>query len=329
MAILRVNAAEGGRVFSHTGGDWRAELACFARAAPKSAPVVILLHGLRYSWRAGRGCDPHATLYRTGALPETRRTRPERANWPHLLGFSEHGVTDGLCIAFGWDAGGLSDLRMMEQVKDRYAPGLCAVLDAVRSHGLTADLFGHSLGAALGLAAISACDAHRVRRAILLGPAERREAARRALGAARRTEFIHVLARANDLFDEAFSRLSGGGGAAKDCRAPLGAGGLGDASDRWIDIQIDHPDTKSWLSARANAPMRRRERVSHWVYYSDPTAMALYRDILRDPAESAISSGALRDAPRAIEPRWSRLRPKPPLKLFHGGDNRRPAPAAA
>ena len=308
MAILRINASEDGRVFPASGGDWRAELSRIARRIPATAPVVVMLHGLRYSWREGRGCDPHATLYRADVVPESRTTRPPLANWPRQLGFSEHCEADGLCIAFGWDAGELSDLRRMSRAKERFAAGLSLVLDEVADAGFIADVFGHSLGGAVALSAISSSRRHRVRRAVLMGPADRRASALLAMERSERTEFFHILARANNLFDEAFDRLSPGSRCGRD--APLGAMGPGRASGRWIDIQIDHPRTKRWLSRRAGAPPRRPERVSHWVYYSDPTAMAFYSDVLRYQGPSAIAAFKALGAPLEIEPRWARLRPK-------------------
>lgn len=318
MAILRVNAADDGQVFHaggdfsgggrNVGGEWESRLRDHLADLPARAPVVVLLHGLRYSWRGGRGCDPHETLYRAGPLPPSRQTRPPLANWPHALGFSEGGREDGLCVALGWDAGRLGDFRAAQAAADRAAPALAAIADVAAAAGRRIDCVGHSLGARLILSAMLARPEMAVRRAILLGPAERRGAALAAAERASETggaEFLHVLARANDLFDEIFHRLF-----PRDrdgCGLPLGALGLGDRRANWMDLQIDHDETRAWLARLGEAPRRRAERVSHWIYYSEPAAMALYARVLRDPASSALATLRRLGAPEAIAPRWSRL----------------------
>lgn len=311
MAILRMNADEGGRVFDPSGGDWRARLSAAVATCPDEAPIVVLLHGLRYSWRQGRGCDPHSTLYVAGPLPASRRIRPDRVNWPHLLGFREDGVADGVCVAFGWDAGRLSDIRNAPSALARASDGLTAVIEAVASMGRRADCLGHSLGAALPLSAMRARPGLPVRRVLMLGPAERRGAALaavRAQSGREKTEFVHMLARANDVFDEAYHRFAPT--SPEGCARPLGAAGLGEARPEWLDLQIDHPLTRRWISRWTQRPERRPDRVSHWLFYSDEMLMALYGRILRDPSRSIIT--ALRDggAPDEIAPRWSRLRPR-------------------
>lgn len=310
MAILRVCADEGGRVFETGGGDWRARLNRMIADCPPEAPVVILIHGLRYSWRADRGCDPQTTLYLSEPLEEDRRRRPLRANWPYQLGFTESGRDDGVCIAFGWDAGRLSSLGNANVVLARFAPALVAVFETIQLAGREADCFGHSLGSALILDAIAAQPGLPVRRALLLGPAERRSRASRAAFAQQartQTEFLHVLARANDVFDEAYHQLAPRTEEADDL--PLGASGIGAGLTNWMDLQIDHPETRRWLASCGLPPTRPPERVSHWVYYSDPSAMAFYASVLRDTSPSCLKT--LRDAraPTEIEARWRRLQP--------------------
>ncbi len=310
MAILRVCAEEGGRLFKTSGGDWRLRLNRMITNCSPEAPVVILIHGLRYSWRQGRGCNPQTTLYLAEPLEEDRRRRPLRANWPHQLGFTENGREDGVCIAFGWDAGRISDLRKADEMLARHTPALVSVIEAIHAAGREADCFGHSLGSALVLNAIFNQPGLPVRRALLLGPAERRSRAAQAALVQQnhaQTEFLHVMARANDVFDEAYHQLAPRAEDVYD--PPLGVEGIGVALSNWMDLQIDHPETRRWLASCGLPPTRPPERLSHWAYYNDPSVMAFYASVLRDTAPSCLKT--LRDvrAPIEIETRWQRLQP--------------------
>lgn len=311
MAILRLNAAERGDVFVADGGDWRAALNARLAETPDRAPVTILIHGLRYSWRYGSRADPHRSLYRADATPnDPAFTTPVRS-WPVALGFANNHPDRGLCIAFGWHPGGIGAIRQAHRTVDRFAPGLIAVVDAVAATGRRADCFAHSLGAALLLNAIRLRPGLAIRRAILLGPAERRGRALEALDAQASsgagTEFLHILARANDVFDEVFNRLVPPD--ATGCAAPLGVAGLQAIREEWLDLQIDHPESRAWLRSRRNAQLRPAAQISHWLYYRDPAAMALYRDVLRDEATSCLATLRSLGVPGVIAPRWSGLIP--------------------
>lgn len=326
MAVLRVNATAGGRLVSATGpeGDWRLALERLAAALPECAPVTILIHGYRYSWRTpglnGRG-DPHRTLYLAEPVPVSRARRPALANWPHALGFSEDDPADGLCVAFGWDAwAGLAGPRCFAEVHRRalgasraltvLVRALCEALPGRRIACLT-----HSLGARIVIQALTRSPRLGIDLAVMLGAAERTGEAREMLArqdAARaRTEFVHVASRANDLYDALYGWFAPWSGAGDQ---PLGTAGLGIRHPRWLDVQLDGRALCRWLGAQGLDAGGRGRAVSHWSFYADPGAMALYGRILRGQPGWSPAEMLARGLPCGLEPRWSRLLPALPRR---------------
>ena len=186
------------------------------------------------------------------------------------------------------------------------------------------DCLCHSLGARVVPQALRRAPDLPVARAILLGGAEYSAEARAALEAqdraGGRTEFYHVIARANDLYDGLFQLFAPRPPEPGD--VPLGVRGLGGHHRRWLDVQLDHPEVRRWLARQGLAPQRPPERVSHWSFYADPGAMAFYRSILRGRRRWSAGAMRARGLPLEIEPRWSRLlpvfdwrRPEPPEEV--------------
>lgn len=324
MAVLRVNAAADGTIHAASGmpGDWQVSLRHVIARLPAVAPVTVLVHGYRYSWRPlrGIGChDPHRTLYLLGDLAPCARKRPRTANWPHALGFSEQAPRDGLCIALGWDARhwrpGLDCFAAVHRTAGRTAAALGTLVRALvaADPGRRVDVLSHSLGARLVLQALRQTPELPIARAILLGGAEYSAEARSALAAQDRaggtTEFYHMIARANDLYDGLFQLFAPAPPVPGDL--PLGARGLGERHPRWLDLQLDHPEARRWLIRQGLAPQRPPERVSHWSFYADPGAMAFYSAILRERRLWSIAAMRARGLPTEIERRWSRLVPRP------------------
>lgn len=281
---------------------------------PRGAPVVILIHGYRFSPEAAPH-DPHWLLY--GAAPPERRSRAAPcADWPAELGFARVDPSAGLCIGFAWDAraGHLASLLSegrngFARVYDRAAEAggrlgdLIAALHAARPD-LRFDLFAHSLGARVALTALSAPG---VGRAILLGAAEHASVARAAMPDPRPggPEVYNVISRQNDLFDALFERFAPRPEGAP--RGALGRRGLGVRRPDWIDLQLDSPATESWLADRGAPLGAAGAPICHWSFYLRPRAMELYRSILRDRA--AWSAEALRanGLPERLCPRWARI----------------------
>jgi hypothetical protein len=323
MAVLRVNADADGSIHPAPGtaADWRGRLHDIVARLPADAPVALLVHGYRYTWRPLRSLvchDPHRQLYRLSELAPSARKRPRSSNWPHALGFSREGVEDGLCIALGWDARhwrpGLDCFAAVHRTAERTAAALVALVQAVVevAPDRRVDCLCHSLGARVALQALRRAPGLALGRVILLGGAEYSDEARLALLAQEAsggaTQFYHVIARANDLYDALFQLFAPAPGEPGDL--PLGARGLGAPHERWLDLQLDHPEVRGWLTRHGFPPQRRPDHISHWGFYADPSAMAFYHAILRDRPRWSLAAMRARGLPEKIEPRWSRLLPR-------------------
>lgn len=98
----------------------------------------------------------------------------------------------------------------------------------------------------------------------------------------------------------------------------VGVHGGGSASDwlNWIDIPLDHPQTRLWgeianLSLAGDLESCKRD---HWVHYTHRPNWELYRNILNDPENwnlRAIRTGKVPDGvdPSTNEPKWRTIRP--------------------
>lgn len=324
MAVFRVNAARDGSLCGGSAdgsGSWSRGLAALLAATPGTAPVAILIHGFRFE--PGAYGDPQTLLYRAEPVPTSRRRRPRLAAWPHALGFSATDPGDGLAIAFGWCAKSrLHDFASAYRAAEAAGGALARIVEQVRhlAPGRRVDVFAHSLGARVALAAARQLPKGAFGRLIFLGAAEYSGAAHAALGAAGPVEVYNILSRRNDLYDSLFAAFAPR--PEREGDRPLGMTGLAidGIEARGLDIQIDHPETSHWLRRRGVALDPGPWRFSHWSFYADPGAMALYTRILRDPAGlwsiAALRAGAI---PEALEPRWARLAPRFP----------RPAPVPA
>ncbi len=314
MAGIAINATAEGRLTTPDGAPWETRLAAALGALPAGAPVCVLVHGFRYTWRrevCACAC-PHDRLYGDAPVPPSARRRPERAAWARDLGLAGA----ALAVGFAWEARlGRFGRRGFAEVHARAARAgaalarLLARLADLRPD-LRVDAFTHSLGARVALAAGIAAPGLPFRRLVLAGAAAHADEAAGFLEAAgkpgARPEVIHLLSRANDAYDAVFARITP---RAARRGPPLGLAGLGRAAPDWLDLQIDHPATARWLAERGMAPERARERVSHWTFYADPGVMAFCRAVLarRDAAIPALRAAGI---PEEIEPRWARFRPR-------------------
>jgi hypothetical protein len=320
MAIHRVNAAEDGALLPAGGeGHWRAALRARLAGLPRGAPVTVLIHGFRYTWRTGLAPDacPQERLYGSRPVAPCRRRRPERASWCHALGFSEEGAADGLCIGFGWPARiDRAGRRGFAEVYRRAAPagrGLGRLLSEIAAArpDLRIDMLTHSLGARVAMQAGLAEPGLPLGRLIFLAAAEHAAEAERFLAAMRGApEVYHLLSRANDPYDALFALVAPT--PADGSARPLGRAGLGRGDPRWIDIQLDHRAVRAWLARRGFALARPPERVSHWHFYADRGAMAFYGAILRRARGLSLAELRAAGLPEALEPRWARILPRLP-----------------
>jgi hypothetical protein len=270
-------------------------------ALPQTAPVVVMLHGYRYTprvdWRS-----PHRHIL--SLAPVSRAARV--VSWPDRLGLGAG--AEGLAVAFGWDAAG-SLWRAWAEAR-RAGAALARVLDeAAQRTGRPAHVIAHSLGARVTLAALAPLgDTPALGRAILIAAAEFRDAAARALAtpAGRAAEVLNVTSGENDPFDAALEWLVA---PHRPGARSLGAG-LGRSAANWTDLPLDDEATLAALAGlgfRIAPPAR---RVCHWSGYLRPGVFPLYRAVIDGRLPLAVLRAAL---PGTAPPRWSRLFAPPAL----------------
>ena len=331
MAMLRVVAR--GRAVRLYDPESRAEASLLTgdavrRAAPDlapRAPIVILLHGYRYDPRAAPLANPHRTLFAYDPIrPRTDRWH-KTESWPRGLGFTPGDATggEGLCVAFGWPArprGRFGRFCVAYGNAERAGGALLRTVEllARTQPGHPVDFVAHSLGARVVLCAMRLAAQRRrhdlldaMGRAIMLGPAELAFAARATLAQVdavtrRGGPCVYaMLARENDVFDALLEHFA----PAIPLRRKIGIGavGLGAGRRNWIDIQIDHPETRAWLAERGAVIGGGPRRACHWGVYNRPGTLDLYAAILRDRARWSIPALREEGIPDDLEPRWSRL----------------------
>lgn len=269
-----------------------------AAELPPGAPIVVMVHGYRYS-PSHPNHDPHRHI-----LSMNPRQGCARAfSWPRGLGFGDTDgrANEGLAIGFGWEA----RCRFGRAYARAGATGsglARLVSDLAQTSGRPVALIGHSLGGRVALQALAHADAGSLSRLVLLNAAEFRDTAAEALSrpAGAGAEVLNVTARENDLFDFALEQIMSRGR-----RRALGLG-LEHPARNWVDLQIDDADTLDGLRALGFPTDRRAFRLSHWTPYLRAGLFEFYRAALCHPW--ALPLGLLRHhVPHRPEPRWSRL----------------------
>jgi pimeloyl-ACP methyl ester carboxylesterase len=260
MAVLGIDM-QGRGALSGAGAALAA-----AAALPAGAPLVVMIHGYRYS-PASRRANPHGTLYAAGS------DRPGITGWPAGLGLEGAGA---LALGLGWHARGTlhgAYLRagVAGEALARLLPALRAAAPAAR---LT--LIGHSLGARVALVALRRVRAGDVDAAILLAPAEFRRRARAAADspAGRAARILSVTSRENALFDRGLGLLLAGGLA-----ATLGRG-LPEPRPHWTDLHLHDAASLAALAALGHPVAPPARRVCHWSVYTRPGVLPLYRALI-------------------------------------------------
>lgn len=300
MPILRINAIG---CSPHLAGptSGAAPLACALAPHLGGAPVLIMLHGYRYSPSTPHS-NPHDQILKNGHDHPHRRLQ----SWPRRLGYGTATPDRGLCIAFGWEAGG----TIWRAHREAGRAGL-ALADLIRQ--LTAlgagpvNIIAHSLGARVALAALPLLAPGVIGRMILLTGAELRSTAEAALisPAGRSAQVLNIISRENDIFDFLYEWLLA------PHRWGARALGAGLALPHCVTAQIDHPGHLSGLRRLGFAVGPATSRMCHWSSYLRPGLFALYRAFL--DADAPLALADLRTAlPASPTPRWSRLL-APPL----------------
>lgn len=274
----------------------RPDLADAVRALPGHAPVIVMIHGYRYS-PAAVHCDPHRHILSL----DPDRSHRRAVSWPRALGFGTGAADEGLAIAFGWEArGGLGRAYSRAGGAGRSVGTLLS--DIAAFSGRPVAVIGHSLGARVALQALCHADPGSIGRIVLLAGAEFRDIAAAALDspAGRRAEVLNITSRENDLFDFAMELWLDRGR-----RQALGFG-LARPAANWLDVQIDDQATLGALDGLGFPVERRPLRLSHWTPYLRRGLFDFYRTALAQPW--AVSLPMLRTRlPGRIEPRWTRL----------------------
>lgn len=298
MPILAINA--NGDTPRHPDGPLDQVLAQHLSALPAGVPILIMIHGYRYSLRHAP-LSPHLNIL--SLTPGKGKTR----SWPRRMGFGRGLPDEGLCIAFGWEASG--SLWRAHAEAARAGIALAQLIALLRVLGAApVDLMGHSLGARVALAALPILPAGAVRRMILLAGAELTQTAAAVLAtpAGCSAEVLNVTSRENDIFDFGYEWLI----------APLSFGartvGAGLAVPNAVTLQIDAPAHRAALS-RLGYPMARADRrMCHWSAYTRPGMFPIYRAFLSHPG--ALTLRVMRHAlAESGTRRWSRLLALPPL----------------
>lgn len=288
MAVMQVNA----------GSDVPRAVLAAAGALPPGAPVIVMLHGYRFSPHVPAH-DPHRHILSPIGVPHA-------PSWPRALGFTGQ-EDEGLAIALGWDARGR--LRTVYDRAAEVGTDLGHLVSQLADRaGRPVGLIGHSLGGRVALQATAAAEAGSVGRVILLNAAEFQTAAGEVLSrpAGTQAEVLNVTARENDIFDFALEQLLARG------RLRAVGNGLGRPRGNWIDLQIDDRATLDALADLGFPTDRGVRRMSHWTPYLRQGLFDFYRAALCHPW--ALPLGFLRHhLPGRPQPRWSRLLVGPSL----------------
>lgn len=275
-----------------TGGSLQTELARAFRSVPESAPIIVIIHGYKFS-PASETTDPHRHI-----LSLTPRKDCWKAlSWPRHLGFGRGRANEGLCIAFGWE--GRGTIWQAWRASRRAGGALAELVTQIQKmRSGQVDIVAHSLGARVALTAMSRLPADSLGRLVLMAAADFQSTAEAALSApaGRTAEVINVTSRENRLFDIGLNWLI-----KPPVRGDRALGsGLLKGADNWLDLQVDAPSARRGLQAlgfRIPAPTR---RVCHWWGYLRPGLMLMYRDLIRQ--REALPMARLRAAIPAQRP---------------------------
>ncbi|PZO66023.1 MAG: hypothetical protein DI498_08090 [Paracoccus denitrificans] len=286
MALIAVNA---------TDAAIPPHLAARAATLPPDAPIVVMVHGFRFSPSLPSAC-PHHDILSLVPMAGARHA----VSWPRGLGFSADG-DEGLAVGFGWEARGSlrRAYRQAAQAGQDLATLVTLLATAARR---PVAIIAHSLEARVALSALASVAPGVIGRVVLLAAAEFRDRAEAAAAspAGILAEIVNVTSRENDLYDLALEvMLRGGLGRA------VGQG-LSRRRDNWVDVQIDDADTITGLAQIGFSIGTTAHRICHWSPYMRDGVFDLYRAILC--TNRPLSLIQLRQAADGHSSRrWSRL----------------------
>ncbi len=304
MPLVQINAVKD-RVALANGETPEGLLRRRIRDLPAGAPVVILIHGFKFSpSRPGR--SPHDHILSMTPDPHCWKA----LSWPRHLGFDANTPERGLCIAFGWEASGSIWTAYREAARaGRALAGLVRMIRQIRPDQ-PVDAMAHSLGARVVFTALPHLADAPLRRAVLLTPAEITDQAETALDtpAGQAMQVLNITSRENDLFDLMLEwtvalHRPGRRGLSYGVRHPR---------PNWLNVQIDNPRTLDALRGLGHAIAPPDRRICHWSPYLRPGVFSLYSAFLN----GTLPLDALRPRlPETACPRWSRLLALPAVSL--------------
>ena len=284
-----------------------------------------------------RAENPHQRIYHFAAgrsgTPLDREKEHHTTGWPGRLGFApDDGGEEGVAVAFGWYSNPgffdsiLGSSKDFHQLAYHFAglttwpfiAVLHALANAPRLAGREIDLFCHSLGSRVVVNALVELARTapqfprlgevlaRIGRVILLGGSERvpnglMAAQLAASGAAGKVAFYNAVLRKDEVLDHLAEKTHV---AEFPLNQVLGHNGLAPLKPgNWLDLQLDGLALQRWCE-RNGTPIDggvEKSFASHWVYYTYPDNMALYRRILRDRADWSVAGLRAEAIPDSVE----------------------------
>ncbi|MEL7117437.1 MAG: alpha/beta fold hydrolase, partial [Pseudomonadota bacterium] len=255
MALLAIDVTDDGPR-PHDGGHLGPTVDAALADVPPDAPVVILIHGYRYSPMT-QADNPHRHIL--SLVP--RKDCWKALSWPRHLGFGRGHQAEGLCVAFGWEARG-SIWRAWRNAH-RAGAALADLVKAIRArHPGAVHIVAHSLGARVALAAMPLLPRCSLGRVILMAAAEFQSTAASAFAtpAGQTAEVFNIQSAENAFFDRCLEWCVPA--PSKGDRA-LGAG-LDVWAPNWLDIRVDDCATRDALRRLGHRIPAPRRKVCHW-----------------------------------------------------------------
>lgn len=238
------------------------------------APVVIMLHGLKYDPDRPLA-DPHRQLFSLHPDPRCKRA----VSWPRRLGLRG---PNALAIGYGWRARG--SLWQAHRRAGQTAIPLARMIRLIRELDphRPVHIVAHSLGGRVALHCLAHLPAGSISRIILIAAAVFEKELADALDspAGKSSEVINIRSRANTLFD-ILLRL-----ALPHWGRTVGRGQV--SRINLLDLAIDDKRTGQILATAGYAMPETTARICHWSGYIRSDACALYRALLHRPAATPL-----------------------------------------
>ena len=311
MPLVQVNIS-GDRLDGEN--EVRASLAAALAGRRADTPVILLLHGYKFSPHCSAH-DPH-----THILSMEPRRCWKAVSWPRKLGLGRGEANEPLCIAVGWEARGT--LWQAYRRAETAGAGLAALIALIKgiAPGVPVQALAHSLGARVVLSALGHLPAGAMDRAVLLAAAELRSRAAIALDcpAGQRLDVLNVTSGENLFFDalltwliapHAWGERSLGAGLAHAERGMEPTEGM-----RWLDLQIDDAGHRAALAALGYPIPAPDRRICHWSVYLRTGLFDVYRAVLTGALPQCRLSAAL---PAPMPLRVGPPGPALPLPMLH------------